>query len=248
MGMRKGMWMRLATGVRRAMGHLRGIQVSSAVILAALATLGSIGSPGAGSAKATGCSDVEVVFARGTNEAPGVGEIGQEFIDAFTARLQGKTLDVYAVAYPASYEFARGVDGVIDATQRVESTAANCPDTKIILGGYSQGAAVAGYTLTDTFPPGFVLPPGLNGPLPPSVASHVAAVVMFGTPKPWVVNLLAREAPPMSIAPQYSGKTLELCALGDPVCAGGGLDRAAHHAYTTNGMIDQAADFAARTI
>lgn len=246
---------RLLQAMRPRQVSLPGIQPRAprqrrltSVVVLTIATLASITLPGSGIASAADCSDVEVMFARGTNEAPGVGEIGQQFIDAFSPRLDGKTMSVYAVNYPASYDFARGVDGVVDATQHLESIAATCPDTKIVLGGYSQGAAVAGYTLTDTFPPGFVLPPGLSGALPPSVGSHIAAVILFGTPQTWVVNLLAREAPPMIIPPQYTDKTLQLCAAGDPVCADGGVDRAAHRAYIDNGMIGQAADFAARAI
>ncbi|MCX2713595.1 cutinase family protein [Mycolicibacterium sp. J2] len=194
------------------------------------------------------CSDVAVIFARGTNEAPGVGEVGQAFVDALRSRLPGRTLDVYGVNYPASYDFATGVQGVIDTSHRIEATAAACPQSRIVLGGYSQGAAVTGYTLIDSLPPGFVLPEGLTGPMPQTVAPHVAAVVMFGTPKPWVVNLLASQAPPMSIGPDYTAKMLQLCALRDPICDTGGLDRAAHHAYLDNGMIGEGADFAARAI
>ncbi|MEW5809715.1 MAG: cutinase family protein [Actinomycetota bacterium] len=193
----------------------------------------------------SGCNDVEVVFARGTNEPPGVGEIGQAFVNALDARLPGRTIDVYGVNYPASYDFATGVEGVIDASHRIESIVAQCPNTRIVLGGYSQGAAVAGYTVIGSLPPGFVLPDGVTGPMPASVAPHVAAVVMFGTPKPWVVNLLASQAPPMSISADYTAKMLQLCAPGDPICGDGGLDRAAHRAYLANGMIDQGADFAA---
>jgi cutinase len=38
-------------------------------------------------------------------------------------------MDVYGVDYPASYEFSRGFEGVIDATRHIESIAANCPRT-----------------------------------------------------------------------------------------------------------------------
>src|ERR1700759_3584820 len=64
---------------------------------------------------ADACSNVEVVFARGTNEAPGVGATGQAFVDALSARLPGKTVDVYGVNYPASLNFGQAVDGVADA-------------------------------------------------------------------------------------------------------------------------------------
>jgi cutinase len=41
---------------------------------------------------------------------------------------------------------------------------------------------------------------------------------------------------------------MQLCATGDPVCFPGGLDRAAHSSYKSNGMAVQAADFAARQV
>jgi cutinase len=84
--------------------------------------------------------------------------------------------------------------------------------------------------------------------MPATLAAHIAAVVMFGTPLPWVVNLADRDAPPMSIGPGYTAKTLQLCAPGDPICESGGMDRSAHRAYADNGMTDQAADFATRAI
>ncbi|AQT82272.1 cutinase family protein [Mycolicibacterium litorale] len=195
-------------------------------------------------AAADTCPDVEVVFARGTFEAPGVGATGQAFVDALTARLNGKdTVGVYPVSYPASLDFAQAADGIADASTKIEAIAASCPSTKIVLGGYSQGAAVAGYTTTETLPAGFVLPSGISGPMPPAIASHVAAVVLFGTPANWVVDLADHDAPPIAIGALYAPKTLELCAPGDPVCSPGGLDRAAHSAYKDNGMAGQAADY-----
>jgi cutinase-like protein len=191
------------------------------------------------------CPAVEVVFARGTNEAPGVGATGQAFVDALTARLPGKTVDVYGVNYPASLNFGQAADGIVDASNKIQATAANCPATEIVLGGYSQGAAVAGYTTTDTVPAGFDLPAGIAGPMPPAVAPHVSSVVLFGTPDPWFMNLVARSAPPITIGQAYTAKTLQLCATGDPVCFPGGLDRSAHSSYKDNGMAIQAADFVA---
>jgi cutinase len=194
------------------------------------------------------CPSVEVVFARGTNEAPGVGATGQAFVDALNARLPGKTVDVYAVDYAASLDFGQTADGIVDATNKIETIAASCPTTKIVLGGYSQGAALAGYTTTDTVPAGFALPAGLTGPMPPAIAPHVAAVVLFGTPDTWFLNLVDHNAPPITIGQLYTAKTLQLCATGDPVCFPGGLDRAAHSSYKDNGMADQAADFAAHEL
>ena len=208
--------------------------------------VGSIAAPTA-TANATddSCAAVVVVFARGTFEAPGVGATGQAFVDALTARLPGKTVDVYGVNYPASLNFGQAVDGITDASNRIQSVSAQCPATKIVLGGYSQGAAVAGYTTSSVVPAGFTLPPGLSGPMPASVASHVSAVALFGTPDDWFLGLADRDAPPIAIGDQYTAKTIQLCATGDPVCFPGGLDRSAHSSYKSNGMADQAADFVA---
>ena len=191
------------------------------------------------------CAAVEVVFARGTFEAPGVGATGQAFVDALQARLPGKTVEVYGVDYPASLDFGQAVTGIADSVNKIQSIAAQCPSTKIVLGGYSQGAAVAGYTTSSVVPAGYTLPAGISGPMPASVASHVAAVALFGTPDPWFLGLADRNAPPITIGDLYAGKTIQLCATGDPVCFPGGLDRSAHSSYKSNGMADQAADFVA---
>jgi cutinase len=189
-----------------------------------------------------------VVFARGTFEAPGVGATGQAFVDALNARLPGKTVDVYGVNYAASLDFGRAADGIVDASNKIEAIAASCPATKIVLGGYSQGAAVAAYTTADSVPDGFALPDGLSGPIPASIGSHVSALVLFGTPTTGILHLLDGNAPPINIGQLYAAKTLQLCVPGDPICFPGGLDRSAHSAYKTNGMADQGADFAARQL
>lgn len=227
-----------------------GVNAARSAIFAALAVFavaaGLFAGPAAtANAADDSCVDVAVVFARGTFEGPGVGATGQSFVDALNARLPGQSVSVYGVNYPASLDFGRAVDGIADATNKIQQIAAECPDTKIVLGGYSQGAAVAGYSTSSSVPAGFVLPAGLSGPMPASVASHVSAVVLFGTPNNWVLNVADRGAPPIAIGDLYAGKTLQLCAVGDPICYPGGLDRSAHSSYKSNGMAVQAADFVA---
>ena len=80
------------------------------------------------SASAAPCPDVEVVFARGTFEAPGVGDTGQAFVDALRAQLGGKSVEVYPVNYPASLDFATAADGVIDASNKIRDIAASCAE------------------------------------------------------------------------------------------------------------------------
>jgi cutinase len=195
------------------------------------------------------CPDVEVVFARGTGEPPGVGGIGQAFVDALRSKTGAKSVDVYPVNYAASSDFSNSlefamtaIDGIRDASNHIESTVADCPGTRIVLGGYSQGAAVAGFTTAADVPPGIpaaFVPP----PMPPEIADHVAAVVFFG--KPSAQFLTDAGAPPIVIGPLYMPKTTDLCAPGDTICNGAppGPPSPAHGSYVVNGMVAQAADF-----
>ena len=187
-----------------------------------------------------GCPDVEAVFARGTNDKPGVGVIGQAFVAALQSKVGSKSFGVYAVDYPASTDFPTALDGVRDAGNHVESMVANCPKTKMVLGGYSQGAAVMGFVTSAAIPDGFDFA-DVPKPMPLDVAKHVAAVTLFGTPSNRFMGTIG--APPVVIGPLYQPKTLELCAARDPVCADGG-DWAAHYSYADDGMVDQAAIFA----
>ena len=200
------------------------------------------------SASAAPCPDVEVVFARGTFEAPGVGDTGQVFVAGLRAHLGEKSVEVYPVNYPASLDFATAADGVIDASNKIRDIAASCANTKIVLGGYSQGAAVVAYTTEDAVPNGFTLPAGITGPMPPEVAKHVAAVALFGKPSSGFLQQIYTGAPPISVGSLYSGKTTDMCIPEDPICSPTGSDNGAHILYAVNGMPAQAADFAARRI
>nr|WP_172827187.1 cutinase family protein [Mycobacterium asiaticum] len=214
----------------------------------AICGLASLASP-MPSADAAPCPDVEVVFARGSGEPPGVGGIGGAFVDALRADVGARSLEVYPVNYPASTDFGSSdfpltvIDGIRDAGGHIQSMASRCPNTREVLGGYSQGAAVAGYVTSAAVPPG--VPANLvPQPLAPEIANHVAAVALFGTPSPEFLSQYG--APQIVIGPLYQPKTIQLCADGDTICAGGGTTPTfAHTLYATNGMTSQAADFAA---
>jgi cutinase len=206
------------------------------------------------SASAQPCPDVEVVFARGTGEPPGVGGVGQAFVDSVRAQSGGRSVDVYAVNYPASSDFADRlafagtvVDGIRDAGAHIQSMAANCPATRMVLGGYSQGAVVAGFVTSAVVPEAVPAEYAstVPKPMPPEVADHVAAVALIGTPS----DAFLREygAPPIVIGPRYAAKTTQLCAPGDTICDGaaGGGPTIAHALYAVNGMVDEAGAFAA---
>lgn len=200
-------------------------------------------------AAAAPCPDVEVVFARGSGEPPGVGGVGQSFVDSLRSDIGPKSLGVYAVNYPASTDFGSSdfpltvIDGIRDAGSHIQSMASSCPNTREVLGGYSQGAAVAGFVTSAAVPAG-VPAAAVPQPLAPETANHVAAVALFGTPSPQFLSQY--NAPQIAIGPLYQPKTIELCADGDTICNGGGTTPTfAHTTYPVNGMTGQAADFAA---
>jgi cutinase len=188
------------------------------------------------SAVADPCPDVEVVFARGTNDAPGLGRPGQAFADALRAQIGGRSLTTYAVNYPASYDFLAAADGATDAASRISALVASCPSTRIVLGGYSQGAAVV--DMLAGIPPlgNKVGEVGSAPPLPSSLLPNVAAVAVFGNPATKFGNPVT--------ASVFGGKAIDLCKDGDPICSRG-RNPFAHSDYVTSGMTDQAANFVA---
>ncbi|MGV9826864.1 cutinase family protein [Gordonia sp. NPDC003429] len=207
-------------------------------------------------ASAAPCPDVEVVFARGTAEtAPPLGLTGISFVETLRNRLPGKSVVGYGVNYPASSNFndrvafvRNVVQGINDAQDRIKYLAATCPGTDVVLGGYSQGGAVASYAANS----GISVPEQYAQyasqapkPMPTSVASHVKAVVLFAPPSQrWIRDI---GAPPMTIGPLYASKTTRFCIPGDVVCDGGpvGQPNALHVLYGVNGMQVQAADYVA---
>jgi cutinase len=137
---------------------------------------------------------------------------------------------VYAVNYPASRDFASSTRaGADDASAHVQAMAADCPGTRLVLGGYSQGAGVMDVATSG---------------LPPAVADHVAAVALFGGPRSTFADSLS-PGPLPAIGLPYVAKTIDLCVPNDPICAEGGWDMGAHVAYVQTGMVNQAAEFAA---
>ncbi|WP_197374335.1 cutinase family protein [Mycolicibacterium baixiangningiae] len=188
-------------------------------------------------AAAQGCSDVELIFARGTSEPAGIGRVGQALADAMRPILGGRTLSTYGVNYPATYDFLNAGSGAADATARIASVSAQCPGTRFVLGGYSQGAAVVDM-LAGVPPLGNRIGDiGSAPPLPSNYVDDVAAVAVFGNPA-------AKFGNPVSAQGQFAGRSLDLCSDGDPICSDG-RNPFAHTHYESTPFIGQAAGFAA---
>jgi cutinase len=192
--------------------------------------------------QAAPCPDAEVVFARGTTEDPGLGPTGDAFVDSLRARIGTRSLGVYPVDYPATTDFPTAVVGITDARTHVLATAANCPHTKIVLGGFSQGAAVTGFVTANVVPDG-VSALDVPAPMPPEIANHVAAVALFGKPSTRFMHAI--NDPPITVGQQYLAKTIDLCVDNDLVCDSHGTSFSAHNEYVDAGLVDQGAAFVA---
>ena len=161
------------------------------------------------------CPDVEVVFARGRQEPPGVGAIGDALVNSLRSKVP-MSVGVYGVNYPADLSAAAGAR---DIGNHVRSMASSCPNTRLVVGGYSLGATAA-----DLFSRANSTPSG-----------QIAAVALFG-------NGAKRLGP----APAFADRTIDQCADGDLVC-GEGFDWPSHlqPSYLGSGLVDQAASFIA---
>jgi len=194
-------------------------------------------------AEPASCPDVEVIFARGTGEPAGLGiagtgVVGQAFVEALAQRLNGRTVDAYAVNYPADFDFLAADEGAEDAAARIATVAARCPATKIVLGGYSQGAAVIDM-LADVGPLG----PEIGGigsapPLSAPFADKISAVAVFGNPAD-------RFGTPLSDTGSFAGRAIDLCNSADPICSPQGDTMTAHERYQFAPSDQVAADFVA---
>lgn len=196
----------------------------------------AMAAPGPSVSSVSSCPDIEVIFARGTNDTPGLGTNGTAFVTALRPLVGGRTLTAYAVDYPASYDFLAAADGAADATDRVMTVAQACPATRIVLGGYSQGAAVM--DMLAAIPPlgdkiGNI---GSAPPLPGSYLPYIAAVAVFGNPATKFSNPITRSV--------FGARAIDLCKDGDPICSDG-RNPFAHNDYVSAGLVQQAAEFVA---
>jgi len=222
----------------RVLPSLKLVDIGVGAVLAAAAvTLPAAVLPsGIPGAVAANCPPVQVVFARGRYESPGTGVLGNAFVNALQSKVS-KNIGVYAVRYPADTQIDIGAN---DMSHHIQDMVNNCPDTRLVLGGYSLGAAVTDVVLAAPFA-AF----GFDSPLPPGVDQHVAAVALFGNGSQWV-------GPITNFNPIYNDITIELCHGADPVCNPADPNtwkenwpQHLANAYISAGMANQAADFVA---
>lgn len=196
--------------------------------------------PGPGQAPAAAssaqCPDIEVIFARGTDDLPGLGLPGGAFVESLRSLVAPQTLNAYPVNYPASYDFLAAADGAVDAENRIQLMTDQCPSTKLVLGGYSQGAAVIDM-LAGVPPLGNKIGSiGSGPPLASDLVPKISAVAVFGNPATKFSNPLTGSV--------WAGRAIDLCKAGDPICSRG-RNPFAHNDYVSAGLTQQAANFVA---
>jgi cutinase len=107
-----------------------------------------------------------------------------------------------------------------------------------VLGGFSQGAAVV--DMLGGVPPLGNRLSAIGPALPPGVTPNTAAVAVFGNPSTKFGN-------PITTAPVFGGRAIDLCKDGDPICSNG-RNPFAHSDYVGAGLAGRAADFVARLV
>jgi len=165
------------------------------------------------------CTDVTVIFARGTGESGNVGTVaGPPMFKSLRSKLGASRVTVQGVDYPADSSGISQLGGTGGPTMAsdVKQTLAQCPNTKIVVSGYSQGGMVVHNAFSSQ---------GLTN-------SQVSAAVLFGDPFNG-----------QSVGNLPSSVVKEFCASGDSVCDGSGSFAITQAHLTYGNNADDAATF-----
>ncbi|EUC44646.1 carbohydrate esterase family 5 protein [Bipolaris oryzae ATCC 44560] len=183
------------------------------------------------------CIDVAIFMARG-NDAPYHDGRTSPFSDATCAKFQAKgiTCDYMDVVFDGTL----GVpycptiqEGAVNGVRQITEYNAKCPDTLLVLNGYSQGAMVGGAILSGGGEDACDVDPQTTGLDPKSKAGQaLKAVLLWGDVKhtanqPYNVldgadkQVWPRTGANLERMNGFSSVLRSYCAAGDPICAGG---------------------------
>ncbi|KAK4683024.1 hypothetical protein QC764_121430 [Podospora pseudoanserina] len=190
---------------------------------------------------------IHMIVARGSTEPDGYGRIG---VVAQNASLLIPNSSIATIVYPATFEnyFTSYATGASEFEKLVLQYVDACPDSKVALLGYSQGAHAMMDAVCGNSDDGFFVSPEFQKAL----GSQVIAMVAFGSPDfnkthPWSVGtstgagLFARKN--ITACEPYAARIRSWCDEGDIYCDLGS-DRSVHGSYFANYTLD-AAEFIA---
>lgn len=178
---------------------------------------------------ATTCADVAIITARASTEAPGEGITGNLVTQIINTSTQN--ISRASVSYPATLNNynSSSLQGINALKSQLTTEVTNCPNEKIVLLGYSQGAHV----VLD------VLGGGQGGslgtataPIASNISSHVTVVATFGDPR-HVTNqsfdigtstrngLFPRSSTQLQVLSGFASKIHAWCDANDTFCSSG---------------------------
>lgn len=173
----------------------------------------------------TGCKDVVMVYARGSTQDGNLGDQpGPQLASSLQTSLGADRIAVQGVEYPAGLAqnlIPGGTDprDAADMADLIANVSSTCPDSKIVVSGYSQGAAMVHRAVEQIDDP--------------AVLNQIAAAVTFGDTQ--------KKQDDEQVPNVDPAKTLILCNDGDLVCDGTLIVTKNHLDYT--GKVQQASDF-----
>ncbi|KNG49292.1 carbohydrate esterase family 5 protein [Stemphylium lycopersici] len=167
-----------------------------------------------------GCKAMTVLFARGTTELGNMGSIaGPPFVSAVGKMMGGAAnVAVQGVQYPADvpgFLVGGDVGGSKLMAQMVGQVRAQCPDTTLVMAGYSQGGQLVHNAAKM---------------LSAQDSAFVSSAVIFGDPNNGD-----------AVGQVPAANTKIICAAGDLICAGQAVIVPPHLSYGANA--NEAAQF-----
>ncbi|VUC31143.1 unnamed protein product [Clonostachys rosea] len=199
----------------------------------------------------TNCTDVHIFLARGNNE-PYPGR-QSKLVAAICGGLNSCDYEDIAYYNPFEAPYCQSVDeGASNGISQITAYNARCPDSKLVVSGYSQGAHVVGDVLGGgggVYFQGCVQTPndGLNPDKAPG--NMIRAALLFGNTlhtanQPFNYEsgsggsgLFPRSGDRLAGLNKFASVLRDYCVASDPICAGG--DVVANHLnyfdiYSTN--------------
>jgi len=159
------------------------------------------------------CPKSILIFARGTFEPGGLNNLGMLVGGPFFSALRSAIPGVQGIGVDYSNDVFGYLTGYLGGTtpgslimaKQLQAKVSECPNIKIIAGGYSQGAQVTHQALAS---------------VPQDVKDHIAAVIVFGDPMKG-----------LAITGVEKDKIFTNCADTDPICAYLPIPLGAHLTY-----------------